>query len=87
MPRKNKSMAQKVSDSPQSFEIKCEVLSSQDRLQFAKWVLRGIFCSFLLSILIWLYQEPYGKTLLDLCKTGLLPIAAFIIGDYFGSKK
>ncbi len=88
MPRKDRSTAtaQRVGDKPLSLDAR-ELISPQDRLQFAKWLLRGIFCSFLISILIWLYQESYGKSLLELCKTALLPIAVFIIGDYFGSKK
>lgn len=63
----------------------CE-LSPQDRLQFAKWVLRGIFSFFMLSIMIWLYKSSCGETLLEIGRTGLVPIASFIIGDYFGSR-
>ena len=61
-------------------------LSPQDRLQFAKWVLRGISSFFVLSIMVWLYQSSCGETLLEICRTALLPIASFIIGDYFGSR-
>jgi hypothetical protein len=61
-------------------------LSPQDRLQFAKWLLRGIFSFFILSIMVWLYQSSCGETLLEICRTGLLPIASFVIGDYFGSR-
>lgn len=57
-----------------------------DRLQFAKWVLKGIFVFFVLSIGVRLYQEASGETLMEICRTGLLPIASFVIGDYFGSR-
>jgi hypothetical protein len=57
-----------------------------DKLQFAKWVLKGIFVFFVLSIVVRLYQEASGETLMDICRTGLLPIASFVIGDYFGSR-
>lgn len=62
-------------------------LSPRDRLQFAKWVLRGIFAIFVITIGVWLYQEESGDALLDLVRTGLLPIATFVIGDYFGSRR
>lgn len=58
-----------------------------DRLQFAKWVLRGIFIFFILSIAVWLYEKQCGNILMEICRTGLLPIASFVIGDYFGSRK
>lgn len=77
----------------QDFGIECDSLdpiarnlSPKDRLQFAKWVLKGIFIFFIISVSAWLYQEARGETLLDIFKTGLLPIAAFVIGDYFGSR-
>jgi len=57
-----------------------------DKLQFAKWVLKGIFVFFVISIAVRLYQEGSGETLMDICRTGLLPIASFVIGDYFGSR-
>lgn len=82
---------QKVS-STQNFEqsmpsnVQVRDLSPQDRLQFAKWLLRGISSFFVLSIMVWLYQSSCGGTLLEICRTGLLPIASFIIGDYFGSR-
>jgi hypothetical protein len=57
-----------------------------DKLQFAKWVLKGIFVFFVMSIVVRLYQEASGETLMDICRTGLLPIASFVIGDYFGSR-
>ena len=57
-----------------------------DKLQFAKWVLKGIFMCFVMSIVVRLYQEASGETLMDICRTGLLPLASFVIGDYFGSK-
>lgn len=66
---------------------KARDISPQDRLEFAKWVLRGIFIFFLVSILVWLYQESCGQILLEICRTGLLPIATFVIGDYFGSRR
>jgi hypothetical protein len=68
------------------FDIKVREISPKDRLQFAKWVLRGIFVFFLVSIGVWLYQQPCGEVLLEVCRTGLLPIASFVIGDYFGSR-
>ena len=67
-------------------ERKDVMVSPQDKLQFARWVLRGIFLFWIISVSIWMYQETYGETLLEMCKTGLLPIASFVIGDYFGSK-
>ncbi len=57
-----------------------------DRLQFAKWLLKGIFIFFLISIAVWLYEKNCGSVLLEICRTGLLPIASFVIGDYFGSR-
>ncbi len=57
-----------------------------DKLQFAKWVLKGIFVFFMMSIIVRFYQEGSGEMLMDICRTGLLPIASFVIGDYFGSK-
>lgn len=57
-----------------------------DRLQFAKWLLRGIFAFFIISIAVWLYEKSCGTILLEICRTGLLPIASFVIGDYFGSR-
>ncbi len=65
---------------------KARDLSPIDRLQFAKWVLKGIFGFFVLSVGVGLYQQTCGETLLDICRTGLLPIASFVIGDYFGSR-
>ncbi|HQY22568.1 MAG TPA: hypothetical protein PK389_02265 [Gammaproteobacteria bacterium] len=61
-------------------------LNPIDKLQFAKWVLKGIFVFFVISIAVRLYQEGSGETLMDICRTGLLPIASFVIGDYFGSR-
>lgn len=61
-------------------------LNPIDKLQFAKWVLKGIFGFFVMSIIVRLYQEASGETLIDICRTGLLPIASFVIGDYFGSR-
>ena len=61
-------------------------ISPKDRLLFAKWVLRGIFIFFIVSIGVWLYQKSCGEILLEICRTGLLPIASFVIGDYFGSR-
>jgi hypothetical protein len=61
-------------------------LSPTDKLQFAKWVLKGFFTFFVVSIGVWLLQESCGDILIEICKTGLLPIATFVIGDYFGSK-
>lgn len=58
-----------------------------DRLQFAKWVLRGIFVFFIISIGVWLYEKACGNILMEICRTGLLPIASFVIGDYFGSRQ
>lgn len=63
-----------------------DVLKPIDKLQFAKWVLKGIFVFFMMSIMVRFYQESSGETLIDICRTGLLPIASFVIGDYFGSK-
>jgi hypothetical protein len=57
-----------------------------DKLRFAKWVLKGIFVFFILSIGVRLYQQACGETLMEICRTGLLPIASFVIGDYFGSR-
>ena len=61
-------------------------LSPRDKLQFAKWVLKGIFVFFLVSIGVFLMQSTCGEALFDICRTGLLPIASFVIGDYFGSR-
>ncbi len=61
-------------------------LSPRDRLQFAKWVLKGVFAFFVISVGVWLYRENDGETLFDVFKTGILPIATFVIGDYFGSR-
>lgn len=61
-------------------------LNPIDKLQFAKWVLKGIFVFFVMSAVVRLYQEASGETLMEICRTGLLPIASFVIGDYFGSK-
>lgn len=58
-----------------------------DRLQFAKWVLKGIFGFFVMSVAVWLYNKQCGDILMEICRTGLLPIASFVIGDYFGSRK
>jgi len=57
-----------------------------DRLQFAKWVLKGVFIFFIISIGVRIYNQYCGETLLEICRTGLLPIASFVIGDYFGSR-
>lgn len=65
---------------------KAREISPLDKLQFAKWVLRGIFIFFMVSIGVWLYREVCGDILLEICRTGLLPIASFVIGDYFGSR-
>ncbi len=70
-----------------SFDLRARDLSPIDRLQFAKWVLKGIFVFFVLSVVVFLYQNACGETLLDICRTGLLPIASFVIGDYFGSRE
>ncbi len=59
-------------------------VSSRERLCFAKWVLRGIFGFSLLSVGIWLYKG--SDILVDICRTGLLPIAALVIGDYFRNR-
>ncbi len=69
----------------QSAEPKAN-LTPVDKLQFAKWVLKGIFVFFVLSIGVRMYQESSGETLMEICRTGLLPIASFVIGDYFGSR-
>ncbi len=61
-------------------------LSPRDKLQFAKWVLRGIFAFAVVTIAVSIYQAALGETLMEICKTGLLPIASFVIGDYFGSR-
>jgi hypothetical protein len=62
------------------------VLCPRDKLQFARWILSGIFIFWILSVSVWLLTEALGETLLEICKTGLLPIASFVIGDYFGSR-
>jgi len=67
-------------------EDKDIMVSPQDKLQFARWILRGIFLFWIISVTMWMYQEACGERLLEICKTGLLPIASFVIGDYFGSK-
>lgn len=59
-------------------------LSAFERLSFAKWVLRGIFIFALISVAVWLYAGT--DVLLEICRNGLLPIASFVIGDYFGSR-
>ncbi len=87
MVTKKKSIIQNKEEELNVLNARAGDLSPQDRLQFAKWVLRGIACFFILSILMCLYEESYGKALFDTCKTGLLPIASFVIGGYFGSKK
>ncbi len=69
-----------------SLDFKDRDLSPKDKLQFAKWVLRGIFIVLIISIGIWLYQQSCGEILLEIFRTGLLPIASFVIGDYFGSR-
>lgn len=69
-----------------SFTPETRNISPKDKLQFAKWVLKGIFIFFLISIGVWMYQQSCGETLLDICRTGLLPIGTFVIGDYFGSR-
>jgi hypothetical protein len=69
-----------------SFSPSIREISPQDRLQFAKWVLRGIFIFFLVSIAVSFYQSEGGDILFEICRTGLLPIASFVIGDYFGSR-
>jgi len=61
-------------------------ISPKDKLQFAKWVLKGIFAFFVITVGVWLYREASGEILLDIFKTALLPIASFVIGDYFGSR-
>jgi hypothetical protein len=61
-------------------------LTARDKLQFAKWVLKGIFIFFLVSIGVFLVQSTCGEALLDIGRTGLLPMASFVIGDYFGSR-
>lgn len=63
-----------------------KAVSPKDRLQFAKWILKGLFLFFLVSIGVWIYRQPCGEILLEICRTGLLPIATFVIGDYFGSR-
>ena len=74
---------EEVKDSP---DLNSNNLSPKDKLQFARWILRGIFIIFLVSIGTWLYQQSCGEILLEIFRTGLLPIASFIIGDYFGSR-
>lgn len=66
--------------------MESENVSPRERLRFARWVLRGIFTFILLSVAAWFYAREEAEVLLDFCKTGLLPIASFIIGDYFGSR-
>lgn len=66
--------------------LQAKDISPKDRLQFAKWVLKGLFLFFLVSIGVWMYQQSCGEILLEICRTGLLPIATFVIGDYFGSR-
>lgn len=68
------------------FAPKVRDITPLDRLQFAKWLLKGIFVFFIISIGIWLYEKKCGDILLEICRTGLLPIATFVIGDYFGSR-
>jgi len=70
----------------ESLDLNQDNLSPKDKLQFARWILRGIFIIFIVSVGTWLYQQSCGEILLEIFRTGLLPIASFIIGDYFGSK-
>lgn len=74
-------------EATRSFTPRTKELSPKDRLQFAKWVLRGIFIFFLVSIGVWMVRQSCGETLLEICRSGLLPIASFVIGDYFGSRR
>ena len=79
----------KTENKPSAIEVQSDCqgdLNPIDKLQFAKWVLKGIFVCFVMSIVVRLYQEASGETLMDICRTGLLPIASFVIGDYFGSR-
>jgi hypothetical protein len=73
-------------EAEKTFSPKAADISPGDRLQFAKWVLRGIFIFFLVSIGVWMYRQSCGEVLLEICRSGLLPIASFVIGDYFGSR-
>lgn len=73
-------------ESEVEYTPKMRNISPQDRLQFAKWLLKGIFLFFLISIGVWMYEKNCGSILLEICRTGLLPIASFVIGDYFGSR-
>lgn len=73
-------------EAEKSFNPKARDISPRDRLQFAKWVLKGVFIFFLISIGVWMYRESCGETLLEICRSGLLPIGSFVIGDYFGSR-
>jgi hypothetical protein len=69
----------------EGLNLKAETVSPRDKLQFARWILRGIFLFSMISIGIWIYQRACGETLLEICQTGLLPIVSFVIGNYFGS--
>jgi len=84
--QKNGTDIQYWGEEQEGLNLKAETVSPGDKLQFARWILRGIFLFSIISIGIWIYQRACGETLLDICQTGLLPIASFVIGDYFGSK-
>ncbi len=86
MSSNKQSEVQYLGDEAEGFIPRARDISPKDKLQFARWVLRGIFAFAIISIGVWLYQQSCGETLLEICKTGLLPIASFVIGDYFGSR-
>jgi hypothetical protein len=79
---------EKVSDTPRRPEIK-PWHPEKARMSLAYWVLAGIFFFFLLTIFVsYLAKMEYveanlSTALLEICKTGLLPIVTLILGYYF----
>jgi hypothetical protein len=64
-------------------KISLEPISDKDRMQFAGWLLVGLFVLFVLSGVADLMNDARGEKIFDKCVAAIVPIGTLIIGYFF----
>jgi hypothetical protein len=64
-------------------KITLEPISDKDRLEFAGWLLVGLFALFVLGVVADLLNEARGEKIFDKCVATIVPIGTLIIGYFF----
>jgi hypothetical protein len=64
-------------------KITLEPISDKDRLEFAGWLLVGLFAIFVLGVIADLMNEARGERIFEKCVATIVPIGTLIIGYFF----